>query len=97
MTTEGNSLDLREIVNQYCLTMKSATIRELRSNFPKLEALLYEGESIAITKHKRIVATLSPAGDSVRPDFRARFGGLTPAGGNVEQSAVTLLFRERGE
>ena len=77
--------------------MKTATIRELRSHFPRLEALLFEGESIAITKHKRVVATLTPAGDAARPDFRARFGGAAPAGGPLAHSAVTLLSKERGE
>ena len=77
--------------------MKTATIREVRSHFPRLEALLFEGESIAITKHKRVVAILNPAGDSARPDFRARFGGAAPAGGRLEQSAVTMLSKERGE
>ncbi len=76
--------------------MTTATIRELRSHFPRLEALLFEGESIAITRRKRVVATLTPAGDTVRPDFRARFGGAPPASGRRERSAVTLLSLERG-
>ncbi|MEI6070358.1 MAG: hypothetical protein WCS31_01085 [Verrucomicrobiae bacterium] len=77
--------------------MKTATIRELRSHFPRLEALLFEGESIAITKRKRIVANLVPAGNSARPDFRGRFGGAVPSGGRIEDSAVTVLSIERGE
>ena len=77
--------------------MKTATIRELRSHFPRLEALLFEGESIAITKRKRVVATLCPAGDTAQPDFRARFGGTPPARGRLEKSAVTILSKERGE
>lgn len=77
--------------------MKTATIRELRSHFPRLEALLYEGESIAITKRKRIVATLIPAGDTARPDFKARFGDAARTGGRREQSAVLLLSKERRE
>ncbi len=85
------------MVTQIGVTMKTATIRELRSQFPKLEALLFEGESIAITRRKRVVATLSPAGDTARPDFRARFGSALPAGGRREKSAVTLLSKDRGE
>ncbi|GAB4180669.1 MAG: hypothetical protein Fur0032_21660 [Terrimicrobiaceae bacterium] len=77
--------------------MKTATIRELRSNFPKLEALLFEGESIAITRRKRVVATLSPAGETARPDFRARFGRPVRGGGRLDQSAVTMLSKDRGE
>jgi len=77
--------------------MKTATIRELRSHFPRLEALLFEGKSIAITKRKRIVANLVPAGDSARPDFRGRFGAAAPVGGRIQDSAVTMLCKERGE
>ena len=77
--------------------MKTATIRELRSHFPRLEALLFEGESIAITKRKRIVANLVPAGSSARPDVRGRFGAAAPVGGRIEKSAVTMLSKERGE
>ncbi len=77
--------------------MKTATIRDLRSHFPKLEALLFEGESIAITKRRRIVATLNPAGETARPDFRARFGSKFLAGGRIDQSAVAMLSKERGE
>ena len=76
--------------------MKTATIRELRSNFPRLEALLFEGESIAITKRKRVVAKLVPAGDAIRPDFRKRFGGTVPATGRRENSLIHLLAEDRG-
>ena len=77
--------------------MKTATIRELRSNFPRLEALLHEGESIAITKRKRLVATLVPAGDTMRPDFPTRFGGAVPVGGRRDDSLINLLAEERGQ
>lgn len=77
--------------------MKTATVRELRTEFPRLEALLSEGESIAITKHKRIVAKLVPADRAEAPDFKARFGGVSPTAGRREDSAVTLLSGDRGE
>jgi antitoxin (DNA-binding transcriptional repressor) of toxin-antitoxin stability system len=76
--------------------MKTATIRDLRTQFPRLEALLFEGESIAITKRKRVVAQLIPAGDTIKPDFAARFGGQTINAGTQEESLVTLLSAERG-
>jgi antitoxin (DNA-binding transcriptional repressor) of toxin-antitoxin stability system len=44
--------------------MKTATVRELRNEFPRLEAWVHEGESISISKRGRIIATLVPA----RPD-----------------------------
>lgn len=78
--------------------MKTATVRELRTEFPRLEALLFDGETIAITKHKRVVAKLIPADVSLkRPDFRARFGGAVSTRGKRDRSAVDLLSADRGE
>jgi antitoxin (DNA-binding transcriptional repressor) of toxin-antitoxin stability system len=56
--------------------MKTATIRDLRYDFPKIEAWLVGGEEIEITKHGRPVARVSPpakkAGRLVHPDYKAR-------------------------
>jgi antitoxin (DNA-binding transcriptional repressor) of toxin-antitoxin stability system len=55
--------------------MGSATVRDLRYRFSEIEALLREGEPIQITKRRRVIATLAPAGTvahSQRPDFLAR-------------------------
>lgn len=88
---------MASVVNHFRFTMKTATVRELRTEFPRLEALLGEGESIAITKHKRVVAKLVPADRADAPDFRARFGGASPAAGPREASVVALLMADRGE
>jgi antitoxin (DNA-binding transcriptional repressor) of toxin-antitoxin stability system len=58
--------------------MKTATIRDLRYDFPKIEAWLESGEEILITKHSKPIARLrAPGGDEVPakpvlPDFEAR-------------------------
>jgi antitoxin (DNA-binding transcriptional repressor) of toxin-antitoxin stability system len=57
--------------------MKTATIRDLRYDFAKLEAWLRHGEEIQITKHNKPVATLSRAKPVKKtrpplPDFQAR-------------------------
>lgn len=57
--------------------MKTATIRDLRYDFARLEALLRGGEEIQITKHNKPVATLSRSKPATKqrpplPDFRAR-------------------------
>ena len=57
--------------------MKTATVRDLRNNFSKLETWLAEGEEIQIEKRGQPVAMLtSAAGRSgkkvVMPDFAAR-------------------------
>jgi antitoxin (DNA-binding transcriptional repressor) of toxin-antitoxin stability system len=56
--------------------MKRATVRDLRYDFPKVEKMLAEGEPIEITKRNRVVATLVPPEEPVKPrhipDFLGR-------------------------
>lgn len=53
--------------------MKRATVRDLRYDFPKVEKMLAEGESIEITKRNRVVGMLSPVPKKIIvPDFMAR-------------------------
>jgi len=59
--------------------MKTATVRELRNEFPRIEAWLHEGESVSISKRGKVVATLVPAlpkadsgGRVPKPDIMAR-------------------------
>ena len=58
--------------------MKTATVRDLRYDFPKIESWLAGGEEILITKHSRPIARLCAATAGVGaalpplPDFKAR-------------------------
>lgn len=58
--------------------MKTATVRELRNDFPRIEALVREGETVAISKRGQVIATLVPAGAKAgaptrrKPDIMAR-------------------------
>lgn len=55
--------------------MKTATVRDLRYNFKRVEQLLAEGEPIELTKRKRVIATITPAASERRaklPDFLGR-------------------------
>lgn len=57
--------------------MKTVTIRDLRYDFARVESLLKAGETIAITRHAKVVAEVSPPrepvnGKLVLPDFAAR-------------------------
>jgi antitoxin (DNA-binding transcriptional repressor) of toxin-antitoxin stability system len=58
--------------------MKTATVRELRNEFSKLEAWLGEGEEIQIEKRGKVVGVLKPAAKNNPPkkmrwpDFEAR-------------------------
>ena len=58
--------------------MKTATVRDLRYDFPKIEAWLAGGEEILITKHSKPVARISHASTvpkmklPTQPDYEAR-------------------------
>jgi antitoxin (DNA-binding transcriptional repressor) of toxin-antitoxin stability system len=58
--------------------MKTATVRDLRYDFPKIEAWLAGGEEVVITKHAKPVARMTgaPASDHRKalkhPDYGAR-------------------------
>jgi len=61
--------------------MKTATVRDLRQHFPKIERWLEEGESVTITKRDKPVALLSlPPQTPKKPtkaQFRARWSRNT--------------------
>lgn len=57
--------------------MKTATVRDLRNDFAKLEGWLKEGEEVRIEKRGKPVALLTPFREGreqtlVMPDFAAR-------------------------
>jgi len=55
--------------------MKQASVRDLRYQFPRLEALLRAGEEIEITKRRRVIARLVPPAAPAavaKPDFAGR-------------------------
>lgn len=61
--------------------MKTASVRQLRTEFPKVLAWVNAGEEVAITRRRKIVANLTPAGDAPKkkpavPDFRARLRAI---------------------
>ena len=72
--------------------MKSVTVRDLRTRFPQVEAMLSDGQSVAITKHKRVVAILrAPARHKAEKlDFRKHLQehALVPGGNEVLQSLL---------
>jgi antitoxin (DNA-binding transcriptional repressor) of toxin-antitoxin stability system len=53
--------------------MKTATVRQLRTAFPKIERWLAGGETVSITKRRKIVAELSLPRPKAKPDFAKRF------------------------
>jgi prevent-host-death family protein len=60
-----------------CITMKTATVRDLRNHFPRVAAWIAEGEPVEITKSGKPFARLLPATavkprKLVKPDIMAR-------------------------
>ena len=55
--------------------MKTASIRDLRYDFKKIEDLLRQGEEIQITRRHKVIARLVPeegAAPGVMPDFMSQ-------------------------
>jgi antitoxin (DNA-binding transcriptional repressor) of toxin-antitoxin stability system len=79
--------------------MKTVTVRELRTAFPKIETMLLNGEELAITKRGRTVALLVQP-EKRRPkqklDFKKRFGERTKEK-YPRTDVVGMLLQEREE
>ena len=59
--------------------MKTASIRDLRYEFTKIERLLRRGEEVQITKRRRVIARLVPENEqppAKLPDFRGRLRAI---------------------
>lgn len=85
--------------------MKTATVRELRNEFSKLEAWLGEGEEIRIERRGEAIAVLSPmASHPIKPfkmpDFAARqkaiFGDRIFSQEEVDEMRAYELEGEEG-
>ncbi len=78
--------------------MKTASVRDLRYEFSKIEGMLREGEVIEITKRKRVIARLIPTpppkAPAKLPNFMERLHEIygTKA---MKVSGAELLRRER--
>lgn len=77
--------------------MKTATVRELRTAFPRVESWLAEGENVLITKAGRPVAQLTPPPPaSAKPNFAKRFA-VSRAASAPKFNFLDVLNEERGE
>ena len=70
-------VDTFSYVIHICLTMKTATVRDLRNSFPRVAAWIAEGEPVEITKAGKLFARLVPpvsvkTPKLVKPDIMAR-------------------------
>ncbi len=79
--------------------MKTASVRQLRTEFPKLEKWLAAGETVSITKRRKIVAELNLPRVPKKPDFAKRFGHAVAGNKTVRprRTLRDLLEEDRGE
>jgi antitoxin (DNA-binding transcriptional repressor) of toxin-antitoxin stability system len=78
--------------------MKTATVRDLRVTFPKVEKWLNAGESIQITKRNRVVGVLVPPIQKKElhmPDFEVRMSEIFPSKFCAGDNIVRELIAER--
>ena len=79
--------------------MKTASIRDLRYGFKKIERLLCQGEEVQITKRRRVIARLVPeaalpAGVAM-PDFLERLRAIY-GDKSLKISGAELIAQDRG-
>lgn len=60
--------------------MSTVSIRDLRLSFPKVEAMLRNGEEVWIARRGKPFARIVPGAPppAEKPDFKARFGPDSP-------------------
>lgn len=61
--------------------MKTASVRDIRQNFPRIMTWIADGEHVAITMRRKVVARLVPEKPPIRrkikaPDFEAISQGI---------------------
>ncbi|MFI5337725.1 MAG: type II toxin-antitoxin system Phd/YefM family antitoxin [Opitutales bacterium] len=81
--------------------MKTASVRQLRTEFPRVLAWVQAGEEVAITRRRKVVASLIPAGDAprrspARPDFRARLRRIYGTKSVPAAAMAALLAENKG-
>ena len=70
LVTSFGRVDNLEQVRHFSLTMKTATVRDLRNHFPRVAAWIEEGESVEITRAGKSFARLLPAAPAKPRHFK---------------------------
>jgi antitoxin (DNA-binding transcriptional repressor) of toxin-antitoxin stability system len=82
--------------------MKTATVRDLRNNFPRVASWIEKGESVEITKSGKLFARLTPAKPRSAqkfkmPDIMARLNETFPGASYDAEDIAGGLDLSRGE
>ena len=89
-------------MNHICFTMRTATVRDLRTKFPVLARWMEDGEEIEITRRGRVIARLTPAaggkGTTVKkPDIMKRLREIYGDYVMPEGEGQAILDYSRGD
>ena len=86
--------DLRDRVIHHRITMKTATVRDLRNHFADVAKWIEHGEAVTITRNGAAFATLAPAKAPKRSkvDWAARFAKRKPLGRKLTPEETSALW-----
>ena len=90
----GITVDLCAFVIQSCITMKTATVRDLRNHFADVAKWIEHGEPVTITRNGIAFATLTPA-KAEKPrkvDWAARLAKRKPVGRGLTEEETNALW-----
>lgn len=71
--------------------MKTASLRDLRYSFKKVEHLLRQGEEVQITKRRRVIARLVPEQTPATPEMPDFMGRMRAIYGNEKSKGIKKL------
>jgi antitoxin (DNA-binding transcriptional repressor) of toxin-antitoxin stability system len=77
--------------------MKTASLRDLRYSFKKVELLLRQGEEVQITKRRHVIARLMPEQTPVPPELSDFMGRMRAIDGTekLKVSGADLVSEDR--
>jgi antitoxin (DNA-binding transcriptional repressor) of toxin-antitoxin stability system len=78
------------------ITMKTATVRDLRNNFAEVSKWIEHGEQVSITRDGAAFATLAPAAvpKPAKVDWKARLAKRPPVGKGMSEEAREKLWSD---
>ena len=79
-----------------CITMKTATVRDLRNRFADVAKWIEHGEQVTITRNGAAFATLAPATPKKprKVDWAARLKKFPPVGKGLSKAATKKLWSD---